>query len=119
MLEAFKLATADLPEGQARMESFQAVAPLALDGGFVVVLERRNKQIVVTPGRTILECLSEAGVEVPNSCRQGICGACETTVISGRPDHRDGILSASERASGKTMMICCSGSLDDRLVLDV
>ncbi len=119
MLDAFRQATAGLPEGRARLESFQASEPAATEGGFVVALARQGRQVAVAPGRTILECLSDAGVEVPSSCLQGICGACETRVLEGRPDHRDGILSAGERAANNTMMICCSGSLDAKLVLDL
>jgi vanillate O-demethylase ferredoxin subunit len=56
---------------------------------------------------------------VSNSCQQGVCGSCETAVISGRPDHRDELLSDAERAAGKTMMICCSRSLEPTLTLDL
>jgi vanillate O-demethylase ferredoxin subunit len=48
-----------------------------------------------------------------------VCGTCETAVIEGIPDHRDTVLSARERASNKKMMICCSGCLSERLVLDL
>jgi hypothetical protein len=34
--------------------------------------------------------------------------ACETFVLDGECDHRDSLLSADERASGKAMMICVS-----------
>ena len=44
---------------------------------------------------------------------------CETRVISGTPDHRDAILTESEKRAGDTMMICCSGAKSDRLVLDL
>jgi vanillate O-demethylase ferredoxin subunit len=40
-------------------------------------------------------------------------------VLEGIPDHRDAILSEQERASGRTMMICVSGSKSPRLVLDL
>jgi ferredoxin len=63
--------------------------------------------------------LTQAGFDLPHSCQQGICGACETRVIEGFPDHRDAILSPAERAANKTMMICCSGSLSEKLVLDI
>ena len=59
------------------------------------------------------------GVDVASSCEEGVCGACETKVISGVPDHRDVILSPEERAENKTMFICCSGAKTDRLVLDL
>ena len=54
--------------------------------------------------------MREAGIQVPHSCEEGVCGACETRVISGIPDHRDSILTESERKENATMMICCSGS---------
>jgi vanillate O-demethylase ferredoxin subunit len=39
--------------------------------------------------------------------------------LRGTPDHRDSILTEGERAANKTMMICCSGSRSDELVLDM
>ena len=118
MLESFRHATAALPESRVHVEHFAAAEPVAADGGYVVVLARSGREIAVAPGQTILEALLDQGIETPHSCQQGICGACETGVISGTPDHRDGILSPSERAANKTMMICCSGSAGPRLVLD-
>ena len=48
-----------------------------------------------------------------------MCGTCETKVLEGVPDHRDLILTDAERASNKTMMICCSGAKSPTLVLDL
>jgi ferredoxin-NADP reductase len=93
-------------------------APLAA-GAFEVELRRTGVVITVAPDRTLLDCAREAGAEVPSSCEVGICGACETAILDGLPDHRDGILSAGERAEGKTMMICVSRALSQRLVLDL
>jgi ferredoxin len=56
---------------------------------------------------------------VPAACPDGRCGACETRVLEGVPDHRDAVLTAEERALGETMMICVSGARGDRLVLDL
>jgi ferredoxin len=63
--------------------------------------------------------IRNAGVDVPSSCEEGVCGACETRVLAGRPDHRDAILSEQERVESATMMICCSGCKSDRLILDI
>ena len=60
-----------------------------------------------------------AGIEVPSSCIQGVCGSCETRVLDGVPDHRDVILTPDERAQNRTMMICVSGAKTQRLVLDL
>jgi tetrachlorobenzoquinone reductase len=40
-------------------------------------------------------------------------------VLEGVPDHRDLILTQEEQASNKKMMICCSGSKSEKLVLDL
>jgi vanillate O-demethylase ferredoxin subunit len=48
-----------------------------------------------------------------------MCGTCETNVIEGVPDHRDYVLSGSERAAGRTMMICVSRAKSATLVLDI
>jgi vanillate O-demethylase ferredoxin subunit len=67
----------------------------------------------------MLEVLRQNGVEVSTSCEQGICGSCETRVVSGIPEHRDSLLSDVEKASNKVIMVCCSGSKSDLLVLDL
>jgi vanillate O-demethylase ferredoxin subunit len=53
------------------------------------------------------------------ACSEGVCGTCETRVLEGVPDHRDQFLSAEERDSNSTIMICCSGSKSPKLVLDL
>ena len=118
MLKAFEEATQALRE-RAHVEYFEAKEAAALDGGFVVVLQKSGMTLPVFPGTSILDTLSDAGVEVAFSCREGICGACETRVLEGTPDHRDALLSDAEKQEGRTMMICCSGAKSERLVLDL
>jgi ferredoxin len=107
------------PSAQVHIELFSAVAEADRSGGFTVVLARSKREFMVPPGETILGILRNAGANVSYSCEEGVCGTCETAILSGMPDHRDAILSEQERASGRTMMICCSGSKSDRLVLDL
>jgi hypothetical protein len=40
-------------------------------------------------------------------------------VLAGRPDHRDSVLTASEKAANNIMMICVSRALSDELTLDL
>lgn len=119
MLAAFEAATTGLPPEQVHVEYFSAKEEASLEGGFTVQLVRANKEFVIPPGKSILAVLRDEGFNVPYSCEEGICGACETRVISGTPDHRDSVLTDQERAGNKTMMICCSGSKSDKLVLDL
>jgi ferredoxin-NADP reductase len=119
MLEAFEAATAKLPRERVHVEYFTAKEPPAVEGGFKVVLARSGREFVVPPGKTILDTLLDAGLDIPYSCMEGVCGTCETKVLEGSPDHRDLILTEEEHAAGKVMMICCSGSKSEKLVLDL
>lgn len=119
MLGAYRAACADVPASHVHFEYFSSDAEVASEGGFDVVLAKSGRRISVPPGNTILDALTAAGLSVPYSCQQGVCGACEVKVLSGVPDHRDMILDEAERASNKVMMICCSGSLSDELVIDI
>ncbi|MEE2058094.1 PDR/VanB family oxidoreductase [Rhodococcus artemisiae] len=110
------------PEGAIRLERFKAKERVADDGGdapFRVVCEQSGVSATVSPEKTILETLEESGVNVPNSCREGFCGTCETRVLCGTPDHRDSLLTASEQESGATIMLCVSRARSDELVLDL
>jgi ferredoxin-NADP reductase len=119
MLKAFEAATAPWPAEQVHVEYFTSQMTAAAEGGFTVELKRSGKELKVEPGQTILAALTAAGIDAPFSCAEGVCGSCMTKVIAGEPDHRDSVLTAAERASNKKIMICCSGSKGDRLVLDL
>jgi ferredoxin-NADP reductase len=119
MLEAFEQATKDLARNRVHLEYFAAKEPPARAGGFKVVLAKSGREFAVPPGKTILDTLRDSGIDVPHSCTEGVCGTCETKVLEGIPDHRDLILTETERASNKTMMICCSGAKSEKLVLDL
>jgi vanillate O-demethylase ferredoxin subunit len=86
--------------------------------GFTVVLAKSNVKVFVEQSQTILDVLIGAGLCPPHSCTEGVCGTCEMRVLEGVPDHRDMVLTDAERASNKTMMICCSGAKSETLVLD-
>jgi ferredoxin len=84
-----------------------------------VVCAAAGMTLVVPPDTSILEAVRRAGLEVPAGCADGRCGACETRVLDGEPDHRDGVLTGEERAFGETMMICVSRATTPQLVLDL
>jgi ferredoxin-NADP reductase len=86
---------------------------------FEVELAQTGTTVTVSPEMTIVDALRGVGVEVLTSCRRGVCGTCETTVLAGRPDHRDALLDADEREAGDCMYVCVSRSITDRLVLDL
>jgi ferredoxin-NADP reductase len=121
LLAAMERTCADWPPYTLRTERFvaeEAGAP-ARTAPFEVELARSGTTVTVTPDRTVLEALNEIGVEVLSSCRRGVCGTCETTVLAGRPDHRDALLDDDEREANDCMYVCVSRSRDERLVLDL
>lgn len=119
MLDAFKAATADIPSNCVHVEYFSGEPAKIGETTFVVELLKSSWEFTVPPDKSILEVLLEAGLELQHSCLQGVCGACETGVISGVPDHRDMLLTDDDKRKNKSMMICCSRSKSGRLVLDL
>ncbi len=122
MLKAFEAAAASRPRGNVHIEYFtlkeEAETGYKL-GGFWVELARSGDEYFIPEGKKVLEVLFDAGVDVDYSCELGICGACETRVISGIPIHHDSVLSEEEQASNEKVMICCCGCATERLVLDM
>src|SRR5206468_1216613 len=108
------------PEAQLHYEFFGAeVVAGENDQGFDVVLANSGKVVRVDKAQTIVRALAAAGVEIPISCEQGICGTCVTRVLAGVPDHRDLFLTPAEQAANDQMTPCCSRSRSSRLVLDL
>ncbi|HEY2256384.1 MAG TPA: PDR/VanB family oxidoreductase [Variovorax sp.] len=121
MLDNFEKTCLQLGFGNAHIERFAAVpveAPSASQT-YVVQCAKSGKSVEVPPGKSILDSLIDAGLNPDHSCKEGVCGACETAVLEGEIDHRDGILSKLERESNKTMMICVSACKRGPLVLDI
>lgn len=119
MLDAFSELAAALPQDRRHVEHFTNDEAPSTEGGFEVELTQTGGVVEVTPGQTILDAVQAAGVDVEYSCMEGVCGTCETRVLSGVPDHRDQVLTDREKAANDVMMICCSGSLSPRLVLEL
>lgn len=73
-----------------------------------VSIRQANRQIVVAPGRTILETALENGIAYPHGCRSGRCGSCKSRLIEGEVDllpHTPFALTPVERASG--LILAC------------
>jgi ferredoxin-NADP reductase len=111
-------AAAGLAFHAERFEALPLSEPV-WSGPFEVELQFSGLTLEVPPERSILEVVEENGVAVASSCLEGTCGSCETPVVEGEVDHRDSILTASERARMDTMFICVSRAACPRLVLEL
>ena len=110
------------PHGSLHLERISA-KPLEAPtyyGPFEVEAMRSGQVFTVLPDQSIMEVLEEAGFDVLCSCREGVCGSCETGLLSGRADHRDSVLSDDEKERNDRLMVCISRSrTGERLVLDI
>lgn len=110
----------DWPEERLHREYF-AAAPVdhANDGGFELEIASSGRVIPVRADQSALAALLAAGLDIPMSCEQGVCGTCLTGVKAGTPDHHDQYLTPEERAANNQFLPCCSRASSPRLVLDL
>ena len=84
---------------------------------FQVSFAKQGRQIEVSGEQTVLSCAKKAGVKLPSSCSNGVCGTCKSKLVSGTVDmnHNGGIRQREIDAS--LFLPCCSKPLSD-LVID-
>ncbi|VAW75651.1 2-polyprenylphenol hydroxylase and related flavodoxin oxidoreductases / CDP-6-deoxy-delta-3,4-glucoseen reductase-like [hydrothermal vent metagenome] len=58
--------------------------------GFVVKIESSGHQFAVDAGETLLEAALRYGIGLPYGCRNGACGSCVATLLSGEVAYPDG-----------------------------
>ncbi len=105
-------------EDRLHYEFFAASVDTAGES-FEEKLASSGKTVVVPAEQTVAEALANAGVDVPVSCGQGICGTCLVRVLEGEPDHRDLYLSPEEQARNDRFTPCCSRARSRTMVLDL
>lgn len=124
LMEAFEAAAAGRPAHHVHVEWFkprptEAGSSVDADGAFEVRLARTGKTLTIPAGRSILDVLIDARVDVQHSCCDGVCGTCETRVLEGIPDHRDSVLFGEDAKRTDRMMVCISRSRGPSLTLDL
>jgi len=122
LLDAVEKGCAAWPDGSLHLERFSAKtveAPADALDTFEVECQRSGITLTVPSDKTIYDVAEEAGLDVLGSCMEGVCGTCECEIIAGDGDHRDSVLTDSEKAANQTIMICVSRSRSERLVLDL
>lgn len=95
-----------------------AAAPVATDVPAARVrFGRSGREVLCPPGTTVLAAAQEAGVRLPSSCAEGLCGTCKSTLLSGRVDmvHRGGI---RPREIAQDKFLPCCSTPDGDIVVD-
>lgn len=107
-----------VPASQLHFEQF--VVDDKGGDAFTLVLAHSGREFTVPQDMSILQVIeNNKAAKVECLCREGICGTCETRILEGEADHRDQYFSDEEKASQKSLLICCSRAKGKRLVLDL
>lgn len=123
LMRSVRAATQHYAAGTVHFEWFRpepdAVStPTPLDE-FDVILRSSGARYRVARDRSILETLEAHGIEIPFSCREGLCRSCEVRLCSGEVDHRDFVLSEQERALQKSLLVCVSRARTSVIEIDI
>lgn len=101
-------------DSRVHCEAFSAPQPGV---PFRAELARSGRLLEVAAEQSLLEALEAAGVDVPNLCRGGVCGQCQTRYLKGEVEHRDHYLAPHERAD--SLMPCVSRGCGSPILLDL
>lgn len=83
----------------------------------VVHLDGQTHTVSWPRDAKLLDVLLDTGIEAPYSCREGHCGACATTVLSGEVEmETNDVLDADDLADG-LILACQSHPVTDEVEL--
>ena len=118
LMDVVRDMTGHWPDSAVHFEDFVgASAPRADDTAFAVRLAKSGEQYEVAANVSILDTLRQHGHALASSCESGTCGTCRVRFTEGEVDHRDLVLSDTEKK--REVMICVSRSKSPVLTLDI
>ena len=83
---------------------------------FRVEFAKQGRTIDVAAGQTVLSAAKKAGVKIPSSCSNGLCGTCKSKLTSGTVDmkHSGGI--RQREVDAGMFLPCCSRPLSNLVI---
>jgi len=122
MLAALRAALrqAGRPEQALRFETFGSGGNES-DSAFWISIPNLGARIEVPEGRSMLDALEAAGIEMLADCRRGECGLCAVDVLGleGHIDHRDVFLSEHQKQGNGKICACVSRIKGGGATIDV
>jgi ferredoxin-NADP reductase len=91
----------------------QPPAVAAGEASYTVTFSRSGDELACGPGQTILAAAKAAGIRMPMSCTQGLCGTCKTRMVSGQVDMRHAGGIRQREIDQGFILPCCSKPLSD------
>ncbi|WP_207003306.1 hybrid-cluster NAD(P)-dependent oxidoreductase [Trinickia mobilis] len=109
--ESFDISTGVVPEPTPPADG-------AVQDTVTVKLSKSSKTFTMSASETVLSAARKAGVVIPSSCSQGVCGTCKTKILDGTVDmkHNGGIRDREVQKGFR--LLCCSRPTSD-LVLEL
>lgn len=91
-------------------------APAPVNTTYKVAFAKSRREIECGSGEHVLDAAKKAGVRLPSSCTQGMCGTCKVKLVSGEVamKHAGGI--RQREIDQGMVLLCCSKPLSDLVV---
>ncbi|MEC5409698.1 hybrid-cluster NAD(P)-dependent oxidoreductase [Paraburkholderia sp. MPAMCS5] len=104
------------PALEPASELAPAPAPAETETRYKVNFTKSNREIECGSGQHVLDAAKKAGVRLPSSCTQGMCGTCKVKLVSGEVamKHAGGI--RQREIDQGMVLLCCSKPLSDLVV---
>jgi len=90
-----------------------AAGPITLD----VVLDGKTHQLRMGPADRVLDVALDAGLDLPYSCRAGVCCTCRARVLEGRVEMEKNFTLEPWEVEKGFVLTCQARPLSERLVL--
>ncbi|MGO1974943.1 MAG: FAD-binding oxidoreductase [Propionibacteriaceae bacterium] len=104
--ESFLLSAADPPP------AVETPADTPVDT-YRVLFRASGREINCDRATPLLTAAAQAGITLPSSCGEGVCGTCKTSLLSGSVDMRHGGGIRKREIDAGKVLLCCSTPLED------
>ncbi|MEM1199206.1 MAG: 2Fe-2S iron-sulfur cluster-binding protein [Pseudomonadota bacterium] len=84
---------------------------------FVLRLAKSGHELSVPADKTAADVLNENGFSVDVKCSDGLCGVCRCGLVGGAVEHRDYVLSKSQREGA--IILCQSRAMEKDGVVEI
>lgn len=71
-----------------------------------IAIEGSDVAFDCTPGQTVLDAALRAGIELPYSCRKGVCGSCAGSVVAGSVAAANGLPLRNDTCTPDQVLLC-------------
>jgi phthalate 4,5-dioxygenase reductase subunit len=114
LMRAVQALTAHWRMSRIHLEEF-AASHNGPSSPFTAVWAPDGRRVDVPAHLSLLAALRRDGVPVASSCEAGVCGTCRLTVLRGEVEHRDSVLTETERFS--SVVTCVSRARSTEIVI--